>query len=140
MKFLTLIKDSIRDFIYFFKNTYRFKKQLSTFRDFDHYHCTSMFIRSLEILRKGIHKRQRHIGYEENVKNIGKTIRTLRRLENGFVFDLAERHFKTKFLECNNPEIKNKMSLYLQEKEKLIRRKAIKYLTDSNKGVETWWD
>ena len=141
---------------WFFKNIWYFRKILWSNRDFDHYYCTDIFIRSLEQLRDGIKKYQNHVNWKEDYRNISKAIRMLKRYSEGTIaFDIAERKYnyepkidfgekdefgRSKIIFLGDPEIRR---LYYNEVKRvdiLIRKKCIKYLMNTHTGLISWWD
>ena len=124
----------LRKIKWFLSNLWYYRKFLWSTRDYDHVYAMDAFILSLERLRDGINKYQNHLYYKIDLKNINRAIRTLKRYNTGTTeYDIAERKYNCK---------KNK-ELYYQEVrriEKIIKKKAIRYLMNPQTGLETWWD
>lgn len=139
----------------FVKNIWRFRKELWKFKTWDYRFNIDLFVRSLELLKDGIIHYQNHINYKQDVKNINKCIRMIKRRESEFKFDYAQRRLgyypEIVWEKLDNGDSRmdgwdcgqEKARLYYNEVrriENLIEKKIIKLLHNQKTGLITWWD
>ena len=86
------LSSTITDIKYFFINTWKFRKELAVFRDWDVGYTYKVFAKSLYLLRKGIYCSLDFEGKDKALRDISKAYKSSRRLANDTIyFCLAER-------------------------------------------------
>ena len=99
------------DFWNFFKNVWKFKKQLLKHREFDSYYSLQMFQRSLEILLDNMKKYSYHETKNLKIQKLERTIELLNWHTKDLFIELAEKElgieliFEDLFIELAEKEL-----------------------------------
>lgn len=140
------------DFWNFFKNVWKFKKQLLKHREFDSYYSLQMFQRSLEILLDNMKKYSYHETKNLKIQKLERTIELLNWHTKDLFIELAEKElgieliFEDSFLKITDDERKVLKRSDEIEKEswielmKLLKgQESLKLVEFDGSGLKSWW-
>lgn len=140
------------DFWNFFKNVWKFKKQLLKHREFDSYYSLQMFQRSLEILLDNMKKYSYHETKNLKIQKLERTIELLNWHTKDLFIELAEKElgieliFEDSFLKITDDERKVFKRSDEIEKEswielmKLLKgQESLKLVEFDGSGLKSWW-
>lgn len=140
------------DFWNFFKNVWKFKKQLLKHREFDSYYSLQMFQRSLEILLDNMKKYSYHETKNLKIQKLERTIELLNWHTKDLFIELAEKElgieliFEDSFLKITDDERKVFKRSDEIEKEswielmKLLKgQESLKLIEFDGSGLKSWW-
>lgn len=140
------------DFWNFFKNVWKFKKQLLKHREFDSYYSLQMFQRSLEILLDNMKKYSYHETKNLKIQKLERTIELLNWHTKDLFIELAEKElgieliFEDSFLKITDDERKVFKRSDEIEKEswielmKLLKgQESLELVEFDGSGLKSWW-
>lgn len=140
------------DFWNFFKNVWKFKKQLLKHREFDSYYSLQMFQRSLEILLDNMKKYSYHETKNLKIQKLERTIELLNWHTKDLFIELAEKElgieliFEDGFSRITDDERKVFKRSDEIEKEswielmKLLKgQESLELVEFDGSGLKSWW-
>ena len=140
------------DFWNFFKNVWKFKKQLLKHREFDSYYSLQMFQHSLEILLDNMKKYSYHETKNLKIQKLERTIELLNWHTKDLFIELAEKElgieliFEDSFLKITDDERKVFKRSDEIEKEswielmKLLKgQESLELVEFDGSGLKSWW-
>lgn len=140
------------DFWNFFKNVWKFKKQLLKHREFDSYYSLQMFQRSLEILLDNMKKYSYHETKNLKIQKLERTVELLNWHTKDLFIELAEKElgiellFEDGFSRITDDERKVFKRSDEIEKEswielmKLLKgQESLELVEFDGSGLKSWW-
>lgn len=140
------------DFWNFFKNVWKFKKQLLKHRVYDSYYSLQMFQRSLEILLNNMKKYSYHETKELKIQKLERTVELLNWYTKDLFIELAEKRLGIELIfEGDCEKITEDEQKVFKEADKIEKeswielmkllkgQESLELIEFDGSGLKSWW-